>query len=231
MNTYQQFIVLASQFSVFMPLTIYLLRIRDVRRPTHSVGMLVLVSGICDLVGFTLVGEKLSTAFVLNAFILFQFFLLSHYYYGTLFRGKPDTVLGITMWQYATGFLIVTVFYDEFRGEHLNALWAISSAILILYSVLYFRKIIKHYQAPRIYTCGNFWINNAIFVYLSLSLWLFAIRSDVTIGQWSGDTYQTLWSFYRINNVLKNVMFALGIYYSLRRSLKTPAVAGLTSEA
>lgn len=232
MNIYLDIIPLVSAFSIFVPLAIYLLRIKKVRKQIHSIGILVIISGICDLIGFTLLQEKLPTAFIINAFFLLQFFFLSHYYYGTVFSNKPDTVLGITMLQYASGLFILTLFYDEFRTQHLNLVWAVSGIILIGYSVLYFKKIIKSYQVPRIYRYGSFWINSGVFLYLSLSLWIFVIRSDTRMVQLSDDTYQMLWSFYRVNNVLKNLMFAAGIYYSVRKPINADvSVTPVVSEA
>lgn len=215
MDDYIQIVRFASYFSVLIPLIAYFIKIRTVSSQIHSIGVLVIVSCVCDTVGFILAKQNLSTALIVNVFVLLQFFLLSYYYYKTLFFHKPNAVLIVGMVQYTLAFLLLVFFYEAFQSNHQNFVWLASGVILLAYSVSSFMKMFRtHESPPAIYTYGNFWINSAILVYMGASLWLFAFRTSALVEKIDADMDWLLWSFHNINNVIKNILFALGFYFS-----------------
>jgi hypothetical protein len=86
------------------------------------------------------------------------------------------------------------------------------SLALIFYGVFFFRKIRKKHRP--LYKVGHFWINSGMLFYLGASLWIFALTSDEFMLKVGVETSQLIWSFYDINNVVKNILVAVGIYYS-----------------
>lgn len=218
MSIYVQTLLYTSYFSVLIPLISYIVNIRRVGKPIHIIGVLVLVSGLCDLIGFLLIKQKLSTALVINTYFITQFCLLSFYYYETLFRNKSDLVHVIGVVQFFLAFLIATYFYKSIAEEHQNIMWFISSIILIVYGISFLKKMRNGHAV--IYKLGHFWINGAVLFYLSASLWLFAFTSDSIMLKLGHNLSQLIWSFYDINNVVKNVLFAIGIYYSSTETIE-----------
>ncbi len=228
MNSYFNIIAVASWFSTVIPLVIYLSALRRVSRPIHLLAALIFVSGFCDLIGFILFQQNLSTALVINIYFIAQFCLLSYYYYETFFRDKYEIILIISMIQFFVAFFVVTYFYQTLRDEHQNLAWFISSLTIITYAVLLSRKIQREHRP--IYTVGHFWINNAILFYMSASLWLFAVTSDSFMVRVGADVSQFIWSFYDVNNLIKNVLFGVGIYYASQTRVTDPALSKIVKD-
>ncbi|HEU5292622.1 MAG TPA: hypothetical protein VFU05_18365 [Cyclobacteriaceae bacterium] len=215
MNSYSKIILYTSYFSVFIPLVIYLTNIKRLTKPFHIVGILVIISALCDLIGFILLKQRLSTALINNLFFIAQFCLLSYYYYETFFRDKYEEIIIISVVHFFLAFVISTYCFQNMGTEHQNLMWFISSIIIIVYGILFFKKIQKEFQP--LYMNGHFWINSAVLLYLFASLWLFAFTSDTLMTTLDPKFAQLLWRFYDINNVIKNILFAVGIHYSLRK--------------
>lgn len=212
MKSYINVLAYVSIFSVLIPLVTYLTSSRRVNKPIHIIGMLVAISGLCDMIAWFLVTQNLSTALLGNIFFVVQFCLLSYYYYETFFRDKYDVILIITVMHFFLAFLIDTYFYQNLMEEHQNLVWLVSSLMLIVYGIFFARKI-QNGNRP-IYTIGHFWINGATLFYLSASLWIFAISSNSITLKIGKELSQFIWSFYDANNVIKNVLYAAGIYYA-----------------
>ncbi|HET9057304.1 MAG TPA: hypothetical protein VFN30_10720, partial [Chitinophagaceae bacterium] len=53
----------------------------------------------------------------------------------------------------------------------------------------------------------------AVFLYFSFNLFLFIIANYV-FKNFSNEIGMTVWGFHNINNIVKNILFAVGIYYA-----------------
>ncbi|HET9056058.1 MAG TPA: hypothetical protein VFN30_04340, partial [Chitinophagaceae bacterium] len=57
------------------------------------------------------------------------------------------------------------------------------------------------------------WITTAVFLYFSFNLFLF-IMANYILKKFSAEIGMTVWGFHNINNIVKNILFAVGIYYA-----------------
>ncbi|MBK7885196.1 MAG: hypothetical protein IPJ81_16440 [Chitinophagaceae bacterium] len=58
-----------------------------------------------------------------------------------------------------------------------------------------------------------FWINTAVFYYFGASFLLFISRNYIFKTQ-TVEFINMTWSFHNLNNIIKNILFAIGIYYA-----------------
>jgi hypothetical protein len=69
--------------------------------PFHIIGILVMISGMCDVIALLLVSQKLSTALVGNIFFIAQFCLLSYYYYAAFLKDEYVIFIGVSLTQFS----------------------------------------------------------------------------------------------------------------------------------
>ena len=60
------------------------------------------------------------------------------------------------------------------------------------------------------------WINTGVLVYFCLNLFLF-ILGNYVLTKLDPPVSMMIWSFHNVNNILKNIFFAIGIYFFKRK--------------
>ncbi|HEY0770592.1 MAG TPA: hypothetical protein VGD31_09690, partial [Sphingobacteriaceae bacterium] len=58
--------------------------------------------------------------------------------------------------------------------------------------------------------------NGAVIFYFSFNFFLFMIANYV-LTELTPDMSRMAWAFHNVNNVIKNIAFAFGFYYTMRR--------------
>ena len=205
-----------SPLSVLVPLFFYFRKIR-VKKERHIniLAILLVVSGVADLIGYLLWRKKIPNAFVLNSFFTIQFFLLSYLYYQLLnkkIRIYLPTILYVA-------FLIINTIYIQPFNEYQSWMRMAGSLILILYAILFFRQLLLTLPTDKLATYPPFWISTAVFYYFSFNLFLFIV-SNYAFTHLTVRESMLFWSFHNVNNVVKNLLFATGIYYAGRATSK-----------
>src|SRR5688572_21706777 len=104
----------ASNVSLLVPLAMYLTRIKYASRNIHIIGLLIIVSGVCDLLGFILFNKHQSTVILFNVYYALLFFLLTWFYYEILFVNTRRILVWICLAVYLQSFILVTFFVQPF---------------------------------------------------------------------------------------------------------------------
>lgn len=206
-----EIIRIASNLSLLFPLAIYLTRIKYASRQIHIIGVLIIVSGLFDLVGMLLFSERESTVVLFNAYYSVLFFLLTWFYYEVLFVNTRRIMVWIGLAVYLQSFILITFFVQNFF-EYQTLMWLITAIIMITYSIAYF-----FYSLSTIITSGYFgyslvWINVGVMIYFCLNLFLF-VMGNYVLTRLDPETSALIWSSHNINNIIKNILFAVGIYF------------------
>lgn len=201
----------ASNLSVLMPLAMYLSRIRYASRQIHIVGVLVIVSGICDLFGLFFFERNESTAVLFNIYYALVFFLLSWFYYEALFVNTRRILIWIGLAVYLQSFILVTVYVQGFQ-QYQTLMWLITAIIMIIYSISYFFYSLSTIAASGYFGYSLIWINVGVMIYFCLNLFLF-LMGNYVLTRLDPETSALIWSSHNINNILKNILFAIGIYF------------------
>ena len=205
-----EIIRLASNLSVIFPLIVYLARIKHAPRKVHIIGLLVAASGISDLAGFVLFKEQQSTAVLFNIYYAISFLLLSWFYYDILFIKSRRVVVLIGLAVYLQSFVLVTLFVQGFF-EYQTLMWIITGVLMIVYSIAYFVYSLSILPSMNSMYYAPVWINTGVLIYFVLNLFLFILSNHV-LTRLDSEMSMLIWSFHNVNNILKNILFAIGIF-------------------
>lgn len=209
-------IKLISILSVAGPLVLYLVRIKNLPRENHVIGILVVISAITELIVAVQVSSNQLTVVVTNLYFLTTFIVLCFYYYEVVFQFKSGVFFRLGLIIYIASFVLVNLLegYRVFHGE----LWALTGLILVVYGIIF-----NNYQVEKpplldknLYSGLIF--NAAIMFYFSFNFFLFLIANYV-LTELSAEMARMAWAFHNVNNIIKNIAFAFGLYYTNRRRL------------
>ncbi len=205
----------ASNLSLLLPLSIYLSRIKYASRQVHIIGVLIIVSGLFDLVGLLLFQRHQSTVVLFNTYYAMLFFLLTWFYYEVLFVNTRRLMIWIGLAVYLQSFILITVFVQNFL-QYQTVMWLITAVIMITYSIAYFFYSLSTITSTGYFGYSLIWINIGVMIYFCLNLFLF-VMGNYVLTQLDAETSALIWSSHNINNIIKNVLFAVGIYFYKRK--------------
>jgi hypothetical protein len=205
----------ASSISVVLPLAMYFIRMKNAARRIHIIGALVMVSAVCDIIGMILIMERSSTVVLFNTYYALLFLLLTWFYYEILFINTRRVLVWIGLAIYLQSFLLVTIYVQSFF-EYQTLMWVITAIIMIIYSISYFFYSFSTISAGNIFSYTFIWINIGVMIYFCLNLFLFVMGSHV-LTKLEPQVGALIWSSHNVNNILKNVLFAIGIYFYRRK--------------
>ena len=210
-----EIIRIASIFSVSIPLIFYVANLKNSSRAIHATGALIIISGIADIIGSVLFDQHRSNALIYNIQDTLQFTLLSWIFLELISLRKLRIILYSGIVVYIVSLITVTLFFQSFI-ENQTIMWAASGIIILIFSIIFFFYLLSGLPTPNILTFPYSWINAGIFFYFSFSLYLFVI-SDYLFLKVEREAALLIWSFHNINNIIKNILFAVGISLMERR--------------
>jgi hypothetical protein len=205
----------ASSISVVLPLAMYLFRMKNAAKRIHIIGALMIVSAVCDLVGMLLITERSSTVVLFNVYYALLFLLLTWFYYEILFINTRRILVWIGLAIYLQSFLLVTIYVQSFF-EYQTLMWVITAIIMIIYSITYFFYSFSTISAANIFSYTFIWINIGVMIYFCLNLFLFILGNHV-LTKLEPEVSALIWSSHNVNNIIKNILFAIGIYFYKRK--------------
>lgn len=205
----------ASNLSLLVPLSIYLSRIKYASRQVHIIGILIILSGLFDLVGLLLFQKHQSTVVLFNTYYALLFFLLTWFYYEVLFVNTRRLMIWIGLAVYLQSFILITVFVQNFL-QYQTVMWLITAVIMITYSIAYFFYSLSTITSTGYFGYSLIWINIGVMIYFCLNLFLF-VMGNYVLTQLDAETSALIWSSHNINNIIKNILFAVGIYFYKRK--------------
>lgn len=210
-----EIIRVASNLSLLVPLIIYLSRVKYASRQVHIIGILIIISGLCDLIGFILFNRNQSTVILFNIYYALLFLLLTWFYYEALFVNTRRIMIWIGLAVYLQSFILITIYVQNFM-QYQTVMWLITAIIMITYSIAYFFYSLSTITSTGYFGYSLIWINIAVMIYFCLNLFLF-LMGDYVFTKLDPETSALIWSSHNINNIIKNILFAVGIYFYKRK--------------
>lgn len=210
-----EIIRIASSISVILPLVLYLGKIQHASKRIHIIGALIVASALCDLAGIFLLTGKQSTFILFNTYYAVLFFLLTWFYYEVLFINTRRVIVWIGLAIYLQSFILITIYVQSFSGYQ-TLMWVITAIIMIIYSISYFFYSFSTIPAANIFSYTFIWINIGVLIYFCLNLFLFILGNHV-LTKLDQEMSVLIWSFHNVNNIIKNILFAIGIYFYKRK--------------
>jgi predicted membrane channel-forming protein YqfA (hemolysin III family) len=215
------FIRLASNISLLVPLLIYISRVKYASRQIHLIGAIVILSCLSDLIGYILFKRSESNVLVFNGYYFMLFFLLSWFYYEILFQHRQGKIVWVGIAVYLLSFILITLFFQGL-DEYQTLMWVITAIMMITYSIGYFFYSLSTVDPNRYLNYSFIWINVGIMIYFGMNLFLFTI-GDYVLTQLDPLTSALIWSSHNVNNIIKNILFAIGIYFYQKKYINPDA--------
>jgi hypothetical protein len=216
MLTMPEIIAHSSSLSVLAPLVLYIIKVRKADKPVHIIGALLFVAASCDLAGYLLYKSGKSTAVVFNVYYTLMFFLLCWFYHEIFFKKKITIAILFGVSSYILSFVLITFYIQNFMNYQ-NLIWMIAGIILIVYSITYFLYSIAAIPSTHIFNNTLTWFNTGILFYFSLSIFLFSM-GDYLFNKQDSQVTLLLWSTHNVNNVIKNILFTIGLTMTGKRT-------------
>ncbi len=204
-------LICCSIASAFVPTIIGLINLRLKSHLLKSLWLLIFLAFAIDILGVSI--RSFSNEFG-NAYRLIEFILLLRVYY---FAFESRALKGFV----AIG-LIYTIFFVAdlffFQPAQLNSFSiTLTSLVFIIFSILYFLKLMRDLPTTQIQKLPMFWINTAVLVYFAGSFFVFLLRNYLI--EVLHDNQILYWSFHNILNIIKNLLFAIGLWQGIRKPL------------
>ena len=199
----------ASSLSVVIPLLYYISKIKKVSLPVHIIGSLLVIAALSDVAGYILFKSGQSTAVVFNVYYTLLFVLLCWFYYSIFFKHKHTFAVGLGIAIYFVSFLLITFFIQDFF-YYQNLIWMIAGIILIVYSIAYFINSLSSIPSIHLFESSLTWFNSGVLFYFSFSIFLFSM-GDYLFSKQDPQVTLLLWSTHNINNIIKNILFTIGM--------------------
>jgi len=200
-----------SIFSALLPILAYLL-FRSNYRNAHFICLLALLSLVAD-VGNELFSRSGQSGYVItNAFFIIQFLLLSILYYAMLKNKIWLVRLSILYGILLLADILFIQKIDEFQG------WirVFEAIVLAGYAISCYISLHNKPDPDKKSDLLLLWINMGVLFYFFFNLYLFSISNYVLKNMFKEDA-MVVWGFHNVNNIVKNILFAIGLYESGNR--------------
>jgi len=196
--------------SVFVPLGLGIYQIKSLNTYSRSILLLLLCAMLADAISYFLSRRSISTNWIGNTYLLFQFNLFWIIYFNQL--KKPRFLLLIALTFLIYFFVDITFFHSFFDfNTHANS---IASLILVGIAVYYLYQLLNNLPAENITKMPMFWVSFAVLCYYGGTLVLF-LMNNLMLGKYLA-SHRMLWILHNICNILKNILLAIALWQSYR---------------
>jgi hypothetical protein len=203
--------------SSLIPFVVYLILIRQMPKQNHIIGLIVIISAACELIALNEFNHGRPTVLLSNIYFTIFFLLACWFYYEILFKAHNTGYFYLGLAIYCISFSIVAINIHgmfEFQSEA----WALGGLILVAFGILYTNRLMEKPAVPDQNFYSVLFINGGIFLYFSFNFFLFAV-ANYMLTETERDIGRMTWAFHNVNNIIKNIAFALGLYYTNRKKI------------
>lgn len=209
-------LIYISRFSVLIPLVLLLRgKVNVGDNMLKVLGLLLFISAFSDLICYIMFKMNIPNMAIINLYFIIQFLLLS-YFYGQILNNRK--LVYTILFLFLVFVVINTLFFQPFT-EFQSWSDGLQSIILLVYAVNYNLRLLRNPPQDESLTSFTLWINMGVMFYFGLNLYLFFITHYVFENE-STEIAMISWSFHNFFNIVKNILFATGIYYAGRRVVK-----------
>ena len=138
-----------------------------------------------------------------GVFTIFEFAIFSYFFNLIINITLAKKVMSITSIIILAILIIIFIRADKRSFDSFSA--SLESVVVIIYCVIYFFEQISRPQTNFIYTLPYFWIVLGILIYMSSTLFLFIVASNL-----SDQEFQKYWIITGVSNVVSNIIFGVG---------------------
>jgi len=203
--------VYVSAGSVLAPMACFLI-VKGKNKVAKVLFVLLLASLASDIGNELYVRAGFRGYLILNIFFVTQIILLSQIFALLLERKKG---IYVTLALFLVFGVLDTILFQPIN-EYQNVLRLVGGVMMISFSVYYyFIFFAKPIPTIDIFRFSPGWIVTAVFYYFSYNLFLFVFANYVFRNE-TREMAMLFWGFHGINNIIKNSLFTIGIYYGVK---------------
>lgn len=199
-----------SMGSAIIPVSIAVME-RKITKEFAPLVMALTISLICDTLAYFLASHSNNTHWVGNIYLILQFSLLVWMFRNHSRNKKMNDIILIS---FIFFFLINLTF---FQGPWIfNSLSnVIASLILISFCLYYFYRLLNDLPTIHIQHLPMLWISFGVLTYYGGNFFLFLVKNYLTYGE--AGSHKTMWILHNLLNILKNILFAIGLWKGYRK--------------
>jgi hypothetical protein len=205
-----ELIKVASNFSILIPGLMCIVRLNLQNKIAYYLLILLILSGTVDIVSTIGAIDSGIRIGVVNFQDAIQFLLIT-VIYRQMFGGEYKSASLIMVFIYVIAASLNTLFLQPLT-ELQNLNWTLAAVLILFMSIGWMLHVLITMPVKKLVKYGEFWINTAFFCYFSISLFLFLSVNYVFKNQ-TTEAKVFFWSFHNINNVLKNILLGIGVYF------------------
>ncbi|GHN00522.1 hypothetical protein WSM22_20110 [Cytophagales bacterium WSM2-2] len=143
-----------------------------------------------------------------NTYFVTQFLIICQFYVLQLVEKRRE-IRSVMI-----SFLVICIFhftYNQSINEFQGLFRLLGSAIILYYAGYHCIHIYKTRPTKNLFQFFPAWFTAAIIYYFSLNLLLF-VCANYVFKNASPEVGVIFWGFHNFNNIVKNILFAIGIY-------------------
>ena len=211
----QQWVILAACLATLVPIGIGWYRYRVLQPALRSIFWLCVISFFLDGAARVFWVLKMPNLWLGHLNTLIEFLLIANAYRLVL-NGNPS--LGFMRWL-MIGFTVLAVGNSMILQDlyQFNTYIKVVEAILLIsLSLSFFYQLLKQLTVHRLERLPFFWINSAVLLYFSSSLFVFIYSNYILF--YSYELGITIWFIHALFFILFNLILALGLWISPKNS-------------
>ncbi|HEY9004854.1 MAG TPA: hypothetical protein VIM75_01905 [Ohtaekwangia sp.] len=204
-------LIYISYFSIVVPIY-FLVRRKHVLkfRQYRLLGIFFLASVVTDIGSYILAKYQIANIFLINVYFIVSFGILSLMYARLLRNAKPAIY---SFFAFSAAVFVIDTFCIHGIERMQNYVTTLCSVLALGYAVVYYDHLLGTTDAQKIKRLPFFWINTAVAYYFGLNLVIF-IFSTFVFENLHEDEVLTVWMFHNLNNIMRNLLLAAGLYYA-----------------
>jgi hypothetical protein len=203
-----------STFSVLVPLFLALVTIRFHHREVKFLAYLIYTSCLVELCVVYLGYQKVNNLPLLNILTMAEFTLLSLIYYHLFQEELLKRFIKISIHVFIAFTFLFSTFVKGWY-EFSDVPRAIESLILVIFSLMYFRKLLTDLNVFYIEREPAFWVSTAVLFYFSGTLFMYIFSSYLALQH--TDVMKQVWHIQSMLNIIFNLLLAVGMWYSRQK--------------
>lgn len=206
-----RYIGIASVVSILAALTVAFFP--KVKKEVPVVLLVLLVASLVSEVasGVVFYVLELKVYWIANVDSIVQYTLIALLYYRTyLVSVSHRRIIVIGSFFFLVAAFAKTV-VDPIYDTYYIGPWLVGGVLIVIYAIIYLNGVFSKTPVENIVTYGQFWINAAMFYYFMLNVFFYFL-ADKILSQ-PLENSDLLLVFHSLNNLVKNILLALGIYY------------------
>lgn len=195
-----------SIISVLIPIVTFLLYPSQYRAAI-LISVLIMVALASDIANECFVRSGQKGFIIINSYFILQFILLGAIYHYIL---KRKLMVKIVMIIYLILLILNTLTLQGFNEfQHFMRIY--ECVAIIGFGIGSYTSILKTPLEDKNRNFLILWINMAVLFYFFFNLYLFGISNYVLKDMFRDDA-MVIWGFHSVNNITKNIFFALALF-------------------